>query len=109
MLEINDTKPERKLIYSSKTLVCVCVCACVHMCRSPAYLEDDIGSVQEHQFFGTQPSYGGLELNLCHLQDMLVSGTCARTRTHTHTHTSVFELYISFLSGFVSFISSMVI
>ena len=31
------------------------------------------------------------------------------THAHTHTHTSVFELYISFLSGFVSFISSMVI
>ena len=28
MLEINDTKPEKKkLIYSSKTFVCVCACA----------------------------------------------------------------------------------
>ena len=45
--------------------------------------------------------YGGLELNLCYLQDMLVSGM------HTHTHTNVFELCISFPSGFVSFISKM--
>ena len=43
-MEINDTKPEGKLIHSSKTFVCACVCAC-HL---PAYLGDNIGSVPDH-------------------------------------------------------------